>query len=381
MQFAQNINTPVYICEEDKLRANLELLQNIEQRSGAKILLALKGFAFSYYGKLVSEYLSGCCCSGLYEAKFANEYFSNDSSEVHTYSVGFKDDDIDEIVSLCHHIVFNSYNQYKKYFDKCKNKKVAIRINPNISLAPTELYNPCGLYSRFGVKIEEFENLVKNDTEFLNNLDGLHFHALCEESAESLYIVLTQVKKDFSKYFKYISYINFGGGHHITKKGYNVELLIKIIQEFKDEFNIDVYLEPGEAVGWQTGVLVASVIDIVHNDIDVAVLDVSAEAHMPDTLAQPYRADVIGGDLKDKKAFNYMLAGNTCLSGDVMGIYSFDKKLKVGDKVIFEDMIHYTIVKNTTFNGIKLPNLGVKDSNNDIKIVKSFDYESYKTRN
>ena len=368
------LKTPYYLLEEEKLEKNLKLLDFVQKQSGAKILLALKGFAFSGSADLVSKYLQGCCASGLYEAKYAKELFKK---EVHTYSPAFKDDDIDEILSLSNHIVFNSYDQLEKFKQKAKEASVSIglRINPEVSASPKEIYNPCGLYSRLGITKKNFQ------ADKLDGVDGFHFHALCEQGADELEEVLKGFEEKFGEYFQNLKWINFGGGHHITKDGYDVEKLIKLIKEFKAKYDVEVYLEPGEAVGWQTGVLVASVLDIVENGMKIAILDTSAEAHMPDTIIMPYRAEVQGAKEAGELPYTYRLAGNTCLAGDIMGDYSFKEPLKVGDKVIFEDQIHYTIVKNTTFNGIKLPDLAIKRKNGDIKIVRKFGYEEYKRRN
>ncbi len=374
------VQTPSYICEESLLEKNLQLLNYVQKQSGAKVILALKGFAMWSTFDLVSQYLKGCTASGLHEAKLAREEFCkyNEKAEVHTYSPAFKDDDIDEIASISDHIVFNSPNQLYTYYDRVKkinpSISVSLRINPEYSESPVDIYNPCGVYSRLGTTLANFDEKV------LQYVDGLNFHALCEQSVEALQNVLDIFESKFAKYFKGLKYINFGGGHHITKKGYDVEKLIVLIQEFRQKYGVEVYLEPGEAVGWECGVLVSSVLDIVHNGIDIAILDTSAEAHMPDTLAMPYRADVRGSAQAGVKKYTYRLAGNTCLAGDVMGEYSFDKPLQIGDKVIFEDQIHYTFVKNTTFNGIALPSLGILRKNGKLETVKKFSYEEYKNR-
>jgi len=366
-------NTPYYLCEEKLLRKNLELLREVGHRSGAKILLALKGFAFSGFSDLVSEYLSGCTCSGLHEAKFAKEYFTG---EIHTYSPAFKDEEIDDILELSNHIVFNSFVQLNKHRKKAKGRaSIGLRVNPETSKSPVDLYNPCGLYSRLGITNKNF------DREDLDSVEGLHFHALCEQDADALEEVLKSFEEKFSDVISTCKWINFGGGHHITKKDYDVEKLIRLIKEFKVKYDVKVYIEPGEAVGWETGTLHTTVLDIVDNGMKIAILDSSAEAHMPDTLAMPYRAEVRNAGLPDEKKQTYRLAGNTCLAGDIMGDYSFDKPLHVGSKIIFEDQIHYTIVKNTTFNGIKLPDLKILRENGDIETVREFGYEEYKRRN
>ena len=369
------IETPYYLCEEKLLENNLKLLDYVQKESGAKIILALKGFAMHSTFPLVRKYLKGCTASGLHEALLAREEFDK---EVHTYSPAFKDEDIKQIAQISDHIVFNSPSQLFRFQEKVKqiNPKLhlSLRINPEVSSSPVDIYNPCGVYSRLGTTIKNFDENV------LEYIDGLNFHALCEQGADELEEVLTAFEKNFSKYFKNLKYLNFGGGHHITKKGYDVEKLIKLVKYFREKYDVEIYLEPGEAVGWETGVLVSTVLDIVHNGMDIAILDTSAEAHMPDTLAMPYRADVRSSGKDGEKKYTYRLGGNTCLAGDIMGDYSFDKALSIGDKVIFEDQIHYTFVKNTTFNGIKLPSLAILRKDGELETVKDFGYEDYKNR-
>ena len=367
----KDIQTPVYILEEKKLRKNLELLDYIQEQSGAKILLALKGFAFKASFPLIKKYLQGCCASGLHEALLAQEF----GKEVHTYAPAFKEEEIEEIIALSHHLVFNSFSQWQKFKDKALGKvSCGLRINPQVSAAPTDLYNPCATYSRLGITKSAF------DESRLEGIEGLHFHALCEQGVDALEMVLQGFEEKFGHLIAQMRWINFGGGHHITRKDYDIEKLIMIIKDFKSRYGVEVYLEPGEAVGWQTGVLVARVLDIVHNEIDIAILDTSAEAHMPDTIIMPYRAEVRGAGKAGEKAHTYRLAGNTCLAGDIMGDYSFDTPLHEGDTIIFEDQIHYTIVKNTTFNGIKLPDLAIEREDGTIEVVSRFGYEAYRKR-
>ncbi|WP_434579740.1 carboxynorspermidine decarboxylase [Sulfurimonas sp. NW15] len=374
------IKTPCYICEETLLEKNLQTLAYVQEQSGAKIILALKGFAMWSTFELVAKYLKGCTASGLYEAKLAREEFCkyNPDAEVHTYSPAYKDDEIEEIAKISDHIVFNSPNQLEKYIWKVKeinkNIHVSLRINPEVSSSPVDIYNPCGLYSRLGTTLQNF------DEKLLEKIDGLNFHALCEQNADALEQVLAAFEDKFGRYLKNLQYINFGGGHHITKKGYDIEKLVWLIKEFRKKYNIDVYLEPGEAVGWETGYLQSTVLDVFQNGMNIAILDTSAEAHMPDTLAMPYRAQVRNAGMANEKKYTYRLGGNTCLAGDIMGDYSFDTPLHVGDTVIFEDQIHYTFVKNTTFNGVKLPSLAIKRKNGTIELVKEFGYEDYKNR-
>ncbi|EAJ6479126.1 carboxynorspermidine decarboxylase, partial [Campylobacter coli] len=372
--FYENIQTPAYILEEDKLRRNCEILANVGEKSGAKVLLALKGFAFSGAMKIVGEYLKGCTCSGLWEAKFAKEYMDK---EIHTYSPAFKEDEMSEIAHLSHHIVFNSLYQFDKFKSLCTNNSLGLRCNLEFSFAPKELYNPCGKYSRLGILSKDLENFD------LSGVEGLHFHALCEESADALEAVLKAFEEKFGKWIGQMKWVNFGGGHHITKKGYDVEKLIALCKNFSDKYSVQVYLEPGEAVGWQSGVLVASVVDIVENEKRIAILDTSSEAHMPDTIIMPYTSEVLNArilatrenekisDFKENE-FAYLLTGNTCLAGDVMGEYAFKEELKRGDRVVFLDQIHYSIVKNTTFNGIRLPNLMLLNSKNELEMVREF---------
>ncbi len=367
------IETPIYLLEEEKLEKNLKLLKEVQNRSGIKILLALKGFALYKSFDLVRKYLKGCCASGLHEAKLAHEEMR---LEVHTYAPAFKDSEFDEILDISDHIVFNSFSQWQKYKNKAiKKASCGLRVNPEISSSPTDLYNPCALFSRLGITKKEFKK------DQIEDIEGLHFHALCEQNADALQEVLKSFEEKFGNLIPNMKWINFGGGHHITKKGYDIELLISIIKNFKEKYpNITLYLELGEAVGWESGVLVSSVLDIVHNEIDIAILDTSTEAHMPDTIIMPYRVEVRDAGEANEKKYTYRLTGNTCLAGDIMGDYSFDTPLKIGDKIIFEDQMHYTIVKNTTFNGIPLPSIGILRKDAEIEIVKKFGYEDYKRR-
>ncbi len=370
------IATPAYICEEQRLESNLKTLDRVQRESGAKILLALKGYAMWSTFETVGQYLHGCTASGLHEAILAREEMGK---EVHTYSPAFKECDIEEIARISDHIVFNSPQQLERYFSKAKAVNpavsVSMRINPEYASSPVDLYNPCGLYSRLGTTAQQF-----NPSQ-LSKLDGLNFHALCEQNVDALEGVLDAFESKFGHCFSGLKYVNFGGGHHITRSDYDVERLIEVILDFRERHEgIDVYLEPGEAVGWQTGPLVSTVLDIVHNGMDIAILDVSAEAHMPDTLAMPYRAEVRDAAEAGKKPYTYRLGGNTCLAGDIMGDYSFDAPLKIGDQIVFEDQMHYTFVKNTTFNGVQLPALAIKRKSGIIDVVRRFGYADYQRR-
>jgi len=367
--------SPCWLLQEQKLIDNLEIIQYIKQQSGAKVLLALKGYSMWQSFDLLKPYLDGCCASGLHEARLADMYFSK---EVHTYAPAFKEDELEEIATVSHHIVFNSPAQFKRFSKQALqiNPKLSLglRINPEYSQAPTEIYNPCGIHSRLGTLSKDF------DESILAQCEGLHFHALCEQGADALENVLKEVENKFSAYLSKMKWINFGGGHHITRKGYDVDKLIRIIQDFKAKYDVEVYLEPGEAIAWETGVLISTVLDIVHNGIDIAILDTSAEAHMPDTIIMPYRAEVLTAGEAGKKAYTYRLAGNTCLAGDIMGDYSFDTALKIGDKVIFLDQMHYTMVKATTFNGIKLPSIAIQRTDGKIEVIREFGYKDFMNR-
>ena len=367
--------SPCWLLEEEKLQKNLQLISDIKQQSGAKVLLALKGYALWKSFPLIKPYLDGCCASGLYEAKLADETFSK---EVHTYSPAFKEEEIKEIAKISHHLVFNSPAQFHTFAAMAKtiNPKLSLglRVNPEYSESPKEIYNPCGLYSRLGTTLQNIDETV------LEDCDGLHFHALCEQDSSALENVLQNFEEKFGSYIPQMKWINFGGGHHITRKGYDTQKLIQLIKDFKKRYEVEVYLEPGEAVGWETGPLITTVLDIVHNGMDIAILDSSAEAHMPDTIIMPYRAEVRDAGEAGEKKHTYRLAGNTCLAGDIMGDYSFEVPLKIGDKVIFEDQMHYTMVKATTFNGVKLPSIAIKRINGTVEVLREFGYEDFKNR-
>ena len=370
-----NLPSPCWLLQESLLLKNLELLKLVKEKSGARVLLALKGYALWKSFDSIKPYLDGCCASGLYEARLAHETFNK---EVHTYAPAFKKEEIEEIARISHHLVFNSPVQFKYFYKKAKvfnpNVSLGLRVNPEYSASPKEIYNPCGINSRLGTTLNNF------DESILEECDGLHFHALCEQDSDALESVLKKFEEKFGKYISHMKWINFGGGHHITRKGYDAEKLIKLIRNFKEKYNVEVYLEPGEAIGWETGTLIATVLDILHNGIDIAILDTSAEAHMPDTIIMPYRAEVRNAGEAGEKRYTYRLAGNTCLAGDIMGDYSFDTPLQIGDKIIFEDQMHYTMVKASTFNGIKLPSIAIQRLNGNIDLVREFGYEDFKER-
>ncbi len=376
-QFLKGVSqSPIWILEEELLESNLKLLKYIKDETDIKILLALKGFSLWHTFDLVRDYLDGCCASGLNEAILSNKRFKK---ETHTYSPAFKDKEIEDIAKISNHIVFNSINQLKKFRDLVKRVNpqisVGLRVNLEYSVASAEIYNPCGLFSRLGVLERDI-----ND-EVIEFIDGLHFHALCEQGSEAFEEVLNIFEKKFKKYFQSLEWVNFGGGHLITKSDYNIERFIKVVKDFKKRYpHLQIFIEPGEAIAWQTGILSATVLDILYNGMDIAILDTSSEAHMPDTIIMPYRAEIRGAKEAFINKYTYKLGGNTCLAGDIMGDYSFNKPLKVGDKIIFEDQIHYTMVKATTFNGIKLPSIAILRKNGNLEIVREFQYIDFESR-
>jgi carboxynorspermidine decarboxylase len=368
--------SPVWLLEEHLLKKNLEKLKFVKDQTGVKILLALKGFALFHTFDLIREYLDGCCASGLNEAILSSKRFQK---QTHTYSPAFKAEEIEKIAQLSNHIVFNSPSQLKLYAKKAReinpDISIGIRVNPEFSSASAEIYNPCGLYSRLGTLRENFSE------ELLKIVDGFHFHALCEQNSDAFEEVLKVFEEKFGEFLPKLSWVNFGGGHLITKEDYDTQKLIRVLNSFKEKYpNLEIFLEPGEAIGWQTGVLIATVLDIVHNKMDIAILDTSAEAHMPDTVIMPYKAKVRGAKEPFEEKYTYKLTGNTCLAGDVMGDYSFASPLKRGDKIIFEDQMHYTMVKATTFNGINLPSIAILKEDGALSIVREFGYEDFESR-
>ncbi len=371
------VTTPAYIFHEGVLKENLEILAMVKKATDCRILLALKGYATWKTFPLVKKYLDGVCASSVNEARLGREEFGK---EVHSYAPVFSDRDIDEQVLYADHIVFNSPTQWEKYHEVVKNKKPTIecgvRINPESAGAGNDLYNPCAKGSRMGSTLTEYEK----HPGILEAADGLHFHALCEQSADDLEEALKQVEKKFGPYLARKKWINFGGGHHITRKGYDTKKLVSLVTAFKKKYGVQVILEPGEAVGLNTGVLVATVLDVIENDGKIVMLDTTAEAHMPDVLGMPYRPSVIGAGKPSEKKYSYRFGGITCLSGDFIGEHSFDHELKPGDRVVFQNMAIYTTVKNTTFNGVRLPDIVIIDGNDTIIHTKKFGYEDFKNR-
>lgn len=375
IQKLYEVETPSYVVSTQLLRKNLEILNRVQKEAGCKIILALKGFATHAAFSVVKEYLPGTTASSINEARLGFEEYGG---EVHVYATAYKDSEINEYLKYANHITFNSFSQWRKFRDRVKAfpKKVecAIRINPEYAEVKVPLYNPCYKHSRLGVTLKEFEE------GSMDGLSGLHFHTHCASNSDTLERTIKVVEEKFGHLFKKIKWINFGGGHHISRPDYDVDLLIKIVRKFREKHGLEVILEPGEAIALNTGFLVASVVDILKNEIDIAMLDTSASAHMPDVLEMPYRPNIIGGDEAGVKKYTYRLGGLTCLAGDVIGDYSFDKPLKEGDKLILLDMAHYSMVKNNTFNGVALPSIALLNDKNELKVVRSFGYESYKDR-
>ncbi len=366
------VKTPSYVVFEELLIKNLEKLKIVQDKTNAKIILAQKGFSMFYTYPLISKYLYGATASSLHEALLGRKI----GKENHIFSPAYKEEEMAEILDVVDHIVFNSFNQWHKYKNLVKNHKKHIscgmRINPEYSEIEHAIYDPCAINSRLGVRFEDFETL--------DGLEGLHFHTMCEQNSDTLYRTWKEVEKKFSKYFSSIKWINLGGGHHITRDDYDLDLLIKTINEIKEKYNLEVYLEPGEAIALNTGFLVSEVLEIVHNNMDIAILDTSAACHMPDVLEMPYRPFVLNSGRLGEKKYNYRFAGPTCLAGDIIGDYSFDKPLEYKQRVIFTDMAHYSMVKNNTFNGINLPSIVYVEKNGEVKIVKEFGYQDFKSR-
>ncbi|MHC5073457.1 MAG: carboxynorspermidine decarboxylase [Planctomycetota bacterium] len=375
-EIAQHVTTPCYLIDRGLVRKNCEILADVKQKTGAKILLALKAFASPCLFDLISQYLDGTCASGFYEAKLGAEEFGK---QIHVFSPAYTVDEIDQLIPISDHIIFNSMNQYEKFAPQIisskKNIELGLRINPAHSEVDTPIYDPCAAGSRLGITADQLPDKLPPQ------ISGLHFHTLCENNADALKRTLAAVEKQFSKYFDSIKWLNLGGGHHVTREDYDIDLLIELINYFAAKYNLEIFLEPGEAVVLNAGFLIASILDIIRNELDIAILDTSATAHMPDLLEMPYRPQIETADKPGKLPFTYRLTGKTCLAGDVIGDYSFEKSLQIGDKLIFGDMAHYTIVKNTTFNGIPLPSIVTYEPETDnIKVERQFNYEDFKPR-
>jgi len=370
----EQLKTPCYIVSEKKLKENLQILKGVIDHTGCKILLAQKAFSmFSVY-PLIGEYLSGTTASGLFEAKLGKENFCKEN---HIYSPAYKEEEIGEILKYCDHIVFNSFAQLQKFQEKAleAGKSIGLRINPQYSTQSGHtIYDPCATGSRLGVTKEKFS------PELLAHVEGLHFHTLCEQDADDLQLTLNEVETQFGEYLHQMKWINFGGGHLITKPGYHISLLEECIRHIQETYQIQVYLEPGEAIALCAGELMTTVLDVVDNQIEIAIVDTSAACHMPDVLEMPYRPSLAQAGIPQEKEYTYQLAGATCLAGDIIGDYSFTQPLEIGERLTFEDMAIYSMVKNNTFNGMCLPDIVYERENGGCELVRKFGYIDFKGR-
>lgn len=373
------VPSPCYVVDEAAIEHNLRILDRVQRESGAKILLALKAFSMFAVAPLVMRYLKGTCASGLFEARLGREKFGG---EVHTYCAAYKPQDMAAILDSSDHVVFNSFAQWHRFKAQAlaaqrqrPGLEFGLRINPEHSEGTKPIYDPCAPCSRMGIPLAKF------DGEDLSGLSGLHFHTLCEQDYEPLRRTLDVIEERFAAYLPQMKWINFGGGHHITRPDYQVDALIRRIKQFQDKYQVQVYLEPGEAIALNGGVLVAEVLDTNWNSMDLAILDTSATCHMPDVLEMPYRPRITGSGQPGELPHTYRLGGPSCLSGDVIGDYSFSAPLQIGQRLMFEDMAIYTMVKNTTFNGIPLPAIALYNSEKDtVRVVKEFGYGDFLQR-
>ena len=373
------VPSPCFVVDEVAVEENLQLLDRVQKQSGAKVLLALKAFSMWSLGPLVAKYLSGTCASGVHEARLGREHFGG---AVHTYSAAFSEPDLKEVLKLSDHVVFNTPAQWKRFRSLCesfskerKGLKFGLRVNPEHSEGHTALYDPCAPFSRLGTPRA---GIRPGD---LDGLTGLHFHTLCEQDFPPLQRTLKAFEEKFGDLLQGMQWVNFGGGHHITRPGYQVESLVSLVKAFSGEHQVQVYLEPGEAIAYHAGVLVAEVLDVMENGMPIAILDTSATCHLPDTLEMPYRAQIIGAGEPGARPHTWRLGGQSCLAGDVIGDYAFDEPLRAGRRLVFEDMAYYTMVKTTTFNGVRLPSIAIWNSKTDaLRVVRQFGYEDFKGR-
>ena len=373
------VPSPCFVVDEVAVERNLTILHRVQEESGARVLAALKAFSLWRLAPLVAKYLSGTCASGLHEARLGREEYGG---EVHVFSAAYTEQDLREILKLADHVVFNSFGQWQRFQPLIQEARIArphlrfgLRINPQHSEGDVPIYDPCAPCSRLGIPLSQFEG------QSLEGITGLHFHTLCEQDVEPLKRTLVAVEEKFGHLLPQMEWVNFGGGHHITEPGYQVDELIELIRDFSARYNVQVFLEPGEAVAIHTGVLVTEVLDLAWNDMAQAILDTSATCHMPDILEMPYRPRVIGAGLPGEFAYSYRLGGMTCLAGDVVGDYSFAAPLEVGQRLVFDDMSHYTMVKTTTFNGINLPSIALWNPETDqLRVIRQFGYEDFRQR-
>lgn len=372
----EDLPSPCFVVDEERLTRNLEILDSVQQRTGCRILLALKGFSMYSTFPLVGKYLKGVTASSLHEARLGYEKMGK---EVHAYAPAFVESEFDELLTYVDHIVFNSFTQWKKYKSKVqhvpgKTVECGIRINPEHSEGDVPIYDPCSPFSRLGVPVSQFR------PEELDGISGLHFHTLCQKNSDALERTVQAVEEKFGQYLHRMKWLNLGGGHHITRPDYDLDRLVRIIDHLQETYDLTVYLEPGEAVALHAGFLVATVLDVIENGMKIAILDTSAACHMPDVLEMPYRPEVIGAGQPQEKAHTYRFGGLTCLAGDIIGDYSFDEPLHPGDRVVFTDMAIYSMVKTNTFNGVNLPSIARYNPENGVVIEKTFGYEDFISR-
>ena len=367
------VPTPSYVIEEELLEHNLKILRSVIDRTGCKILLAQKAFSMYSTYPLIGKYLNGTTASSLFEAKLGYEEMGQ---EVHIFSPAYKEEEFSKLLNICDHIVFNSVSQWEKYKKQTLDHHVScgLRVNPEYSEIETDLYNPCFENSRFGVTLSQLQMVD------LEGLEGLHFHTMCEQNSDVLERTLQVVEEKFGHDLSQMKWINFGGGHHITREDYDIERLIRCIDHIKKTYDVQVYLEPGEAIALNAGFLVTSILDIMENGMQIAIVDTSAACHMPDVIEMPYRPFILESEKADVLPYTYRLGGPTCLAGDVIGDYSFKHPLKEGDRLVFTDMAIYSMVKNNTFNGMNLPSIYYRSKEKGLQLIKAFDYEDFKRR-
>ena len=387
----EELRTPCYVIQEEKLKENLQILKDLRERTGCRILLAQKAFSMYSVYPLIGEYLDGTTASGLYEARLGYEEMGREN---HIFSPAYREEEMEEILKYCGHVVFNSPAQLKKYRERAKQagRSIGLRVNPERSTQEGHaIYDPCAPFSRLGTTAEQFRRELTD--EEIRSLDGIHFHTLCEQNADALVETLEAVEEKFGDYLYHMKWVNFGGGHHITRKDYDRALLEKCIRHVKETYDVEVYLEPGEAVALDAGILLTQVLEIVENGMKIAILDTSAACHMPDVLEMPYRPPLKDAGEPEKgeaegapargtadRPYVYRLAGPTCLAGDVIGDYTFRQQLQPGDRLEFQDMAIYTMVKNNTFNGMKLPDIILERENGDCQAIRKFGYEDFRCR-
>ncbi|MBR0512258.1 MAG: carboxynorspermidine decarboxylase [Ruminococcus sp.] len=371
---ANKVPTPCYIVDEPALIRNLEILRGVSERTGAKILLAQKAFSCYHLYPMIGQYLAGTACSGLFEAKLGYEEMGKEN---HVFSAAYRESEIDEIISCCGHIIFNSFTQLDKYRERvlAAGKKIGLRINPEFSTQEGhEIYDPCSPRSRLGITRKSFRD------DDLRGVTGLHFHTLCEQNSDDLEATIDAVEEKFGDILHKMEWINFGGGHHITRDDYDIPRLEKCIRRMQEKYGLEVFLEPGEAIALNAGWLVTEVLDLTENDMPIAILDTSAACHMPDVLEMPYRPPLVGSGEKGEKQYSYRLGSQTCLAGDVIGEYSFDEPLHIGDRLVFGDMAIYSMVKNNTFNGMPLPAIILLKKDGSFETLRSFGYSDFRER-